>query len=83
MALTQQVIMDGEDYQAVCDLLRALTGSSKMIKSEQVRDLIESISGGTCEIWAYLDQNTLYLNRAYDFRQDGTTLEVLYGKSDS
>lgn len=42
MALTDQVIMPGSDYQAICDATRSLTGTSGTLKSSEVADKILS-----------------------------------------
>lgn len=36
MALTDQVIMPGSDYQAICDATRALTGKTGVLKSGDI-----------------------------------------------
>ena len=36
MALTDQVIMPGSDYQAICDATRALTGKTEVLKSGDI-----------------------------------------------
>ena len=36
MALTDQVIMPGSDYQAICDATRSLTGTTGILKSGEV-----------------------------------------------
>lgn len=48
-----------------------LEGTEQLIK--EVKSLVDD-----SEPWAYLNQNTLYLNRADSFAQNGTTLEVKY-----
>lgn len=46
MALTNYVIMPGEDYQAICDKVRAKTGKTDVIKSGDLATEIDGISGG-------------------------------------
>lgn len=43
MALTDYVIMPGEDWQAVCDAVRAKTGSAELLKSGDVAAAVEGI----------------------------------------
>lgn len=48
MALTEMVIMPGEDYQAICDSVRAKTGRTELLKSGDVASAINGIvSNGT------------------------------------
>lgn len=42
MALTDQVIMPGSDYQAICDATRSLTGTTGTLKSGEIADKILS-----------------------------------------
>ena len=46
MALTDMVIMNGADYQAACDAIRAKTGKTDLIKSGDMAAEIESIKSG-------------------------------------
>lgn len=46
MALTDYVIMPGQDYEDACDAIRAKTGKTDLIKSGEMATEIESISGG-------------------------------------
>lgn len=46
MALTEMVIMPGEDYQAICDSVRAKTGGTALLKSGEVSPAIDSIEKG-------------------------------------
>ena len=46
MALTDYVIMPGQDYQDACDSIRAKTGKTDLIKSGEMATEIGSISGG-------------------------------------
>ena len=43
MALTEMVIMPGEDYQAICDSVRAKTGGTELLKSGEVAPAIDGI----------------------------------------
>lgn len=47
MALTEMVIMPGEDYQAICDSVRAKTGGTKLLKSGEVAPAIDGIEINT------------------------------------
>lgn len=47
MALTKMVIMPGEDYQAICDSVRAKTGGTKLLKSGEVAPAIDGIEINT------------------------------------
>ena len=47
MALTKMVIMPGEDYQAICDSVRAKTGGTKLLKSGEVAPAIDGIENNT------------------------------------
>ena len=47
MALTEMVIMPGEDYQAICDSVRAKTGGTKLLKSGEVAPAIDGIENNT------------------------------------
>lgn len=42
MALTDQVIMPGSDYQAICNATRSLTGTTGTLKSGEIADKILS-----------------------------------------
>lgn len=44
------VIMPKNDYQDACGALREKTGTSDLIRSGQLKDLIASISGGIKDI---------------------------------
>lgn len=46
MALTEMVIMPGEDYQAICDSVRAKTGVTELLKSGEVSKAIDGIETG-------------------------------------
>lgn len=46
MALTEMVIMPGEDYQAICDSVRAKTGGTELLKSGEVAPAIDGIKIG-------------------------------------
>lgn len=46
MALTDQVLMPGTDYQALCDALRARLGTSAPICSGSLGQLVQSIPSG-------------------------------------
>lgn len=46
MALTEMVIMPGEDYQAICDSVRAKTGGTELLKSGGVAPAIDGIKIG-------------------------------------
>lgn len=46
MALTEIVIMPGEDYQAICDSVRAKTGGTELLKSGEVAPAIDGIKAG-------------------------------------
>lgn len=43
MALTEMVIMPGEDYQAICNSVRAKTGGTELLKSGEVAPAIDGI----------------------------------------
>lgn len=47
MALTEMVIMPGEDYQAICDSVRAKTGGTELLKSGEVAPAIDGIEANT------------------------------------
>ena len=47
MALTEMVIMPGEDYQAICDSVRAKTGRTELLKSGEVAPAINGIENNT------------------------------------
>lgn len=47
MALTEMVIMPGEDYQAICDSVRAKTGRTELLKSGEVALAIDGIENNT------------------------------------
>lgn len=47
MALTEMVIMPGEDYQAICDSVRAKTGKTELLKSGEVAPAIDGIENNT------------------------------------
>lgn len=55
MALTDMVMMPGEDYQAACDKLREKTGTTDAIKSGDWPGLLDSIGGG--DIDALIDRS--------------------------
>lgn len=42
MALTDQVIMPGSDYQAICDATRSLTNTTGVLKSGEIASKILS-----------------------------------------
>ena len=44
MALTEQVIMPGADYQDACDAIREKTGGTDLIKSGEMGGLIRGTS---------------------------------------
>lgn len=44
MALTDQVIMPGSDYQAICDATRKLTGETATLKSGEISTELETIT---------------------------------------
>lgn len=46
MALTEQVIMPGADYQALCDALRARLGTTGAIRSGSLGQLVQRIPSG-------------------------------------
>lgn len=46
MALTEYVMMPGEDYQAACDMLRSKTGKTDLIKSGDLEAEIEGLFAG-------------------------------------
>ena len=47
MALTEMVIMPGDDYQAICDSVRAKTGGTELLKSGEVASAIDGIEINT------------------------------------
>jgi hypothetical protein len=50
MALTDQVIMPGSDYQAICDATRSLTGKTGVLKSGDISTELGTITPKT-EMW--------------------------------
>lgn len=44
MALTDQVIMPGSDYQAICDATRNLTGKTETLKSGEISTELNSVT---------------------------------------
>ena len=44
MALTDQVIMPGSDYQAICDATRNLTGKTETLKSGDISTELETVT---------------------------------------
>lgn len=70
MALTEMVIMPGEDYQAICDSVRAKTGGTELLKSGEVAPAIDGIeintgidtSDGTAEENDIAYGKTAYVN---------------------
>lgn len=44
MALTDQVIMPGSDYQAICDATRKLTGETATLKSGEISTELETVT---------------------------------------
>lgn len=46
MALTEMVIMPGEDYQAICDSVRGKTGRTELLKSGNIAPIIDGIVVG-------------------------------------
>ena len=44
--LTDEVLMPGADYQAICNAVRALTGGEVSLKSGDIAPALEGISGG-------------------------------------
>lgn len=50
MALTDQVIMPGSDYQAICDATRSLTGKTGTLKSGNVSSELRTVTPKT-EMW--------------------------------
>ena len=57
MALTEYVIMPGEDYQAACDAIRAKSGKTDLIKSGEMATEINSIT--TKGLWEQIQEGTL------------------------
>lgn len=50
MALTDQVLMPGSDYQAICDATRNLTGKTETLKSGDISTELETVTPQT-ETW--------------------------------
>lgn len=50
MALTDQVLMPGSDYQAICDATRNLTGKTATLKSGEISTELETVTPQT-ETW--------------------------------
>lgn len=46
MALTDEVLMPGADYQAICNAVRALTGGTAALKSGDIAPALAGVSGG-------------------------------------
>ena len=44
MALTDQVLMPGSDYQAICDATRNLTGKTETLKSGEISTELETVT---------------------------------------
>ena len=44
MALTDQVLMPGSDYQAICDATRNLTGKTETLKSGNISTELETVT---------------------------------------
>lgn len=64
----------------IADEVRRLANLEDPLSPEEMRAaLSQLVITEQEELWAYLNQNTLYLNRADSFAQNGTTLEVQYG----
>ena len=45
MALTDEVLMPGADYQAICNAVRALTGGTAALKSGDIAPALAGVSG--------------------------------------
>lgn len=46
MALTDEVLMPGADYQAICNAVRVLTGGTAALKSGDIAPALAGVSGG-------------------------------------
>lgn len=68
--------INGETLTAFADQVRRLAETDRELLPAE---MIEQLSAVDTELWAYLNQTTLYLNRADSFVQNGTAVEVLYG----
>lgn len=60
MALTDQVVMPGSDYQAICDATRSLTGTTGTLKSGEIADKI--LSGSPNKTWIFKLVTTKTIN---------------------
>ena len=58
MALTDQVIMPGSDYQAICDATRSLTGNKGTLKSGNVSSELRTVTPKT-EMWILNGEGTV------------------------
>ena len=59
MALTEQVIMPGADYEDACDAIREKTGGTDLIKSGEMGGLIRGIEGENHDAEDAIISNTL------------------------
>ena len=54
MALTDQVLMPGSDYQAICDATRALIGTSATLKSGEIAGALSNVQvSSSSETWVW------------------------------
>lgn len=70
----------GETLTQLADEVRRLANLEDPLSPEEMRAALSKlVITEQEELWAYLNQTTLYLNRADSFVQNGTILEVHYG----
>lgn len=69
-----------DTLDAIADEIQRLAKLEDPLSPEEMRAaLSQLVITEQEELWAYLNQTTLYLNRGDSFVQNGTILEVRYG----
>lgn len=78
MALTDQVIMPGSDYQAICDATRALTGKTRVLKSGDISTELETVTPQT-ETWVLNPTLNMTPQQVFPvkFTSNGTEFNVI------